>query len=285
MGNGFTFPLETLVFYSLIKAVGDLSGCVGVYSVYGDDLIYPRKIHNIVHHVMDSLGIQINLDKTFVDSHFRESCGGDYYHGADVRPVILPDVPGNALSRSQYRVWLFKVINLLMRRWSPYEIPATIRLLLIEAAMYGELYRIPMHYPDTAGIKVHHPSDDFLMPMLPWSKIAVGFADGSQKLSFRYFAQTSKKRFITYQEPYYWLALKRESDNDEDSFTLSHTRPPSTELPRTLEWLKVPIYRTVYYNGRRKERIIMRLRPYVAERNSVAYNQRTILVADWAQER
>lgn len=41
MGNGATFPVETLVFYVLLRALAELTGIRGEISVYGDDLIYP----------------------------------------------------------------------------------------------------------------------------------------------------------------------------------------------------------------------------------------------------
>lgn len=48
MGNGLTFPLQTLVFYSITRAIGNLCGSRGLISVYGDDLIYPRRVHRYV---------------------------------------------------------------------------------------------------------------------------------------------------------------------------------------------------------------------------------------------
>lgn len=93
MGNGFTFELETLIFRSLIEAVrivtndSNESMAPGVdYSVFGDDIICPTSVSNIVVSSLNFFGFTTNVDKTFLKGPFRESCGGDYYRGNDVRP-------------------------------------------------------------------------------------------------------------------------------------------------------------------------------------------------------
>jgi hypothetical protein len=66
MGIGYTFPLQTLLFYGLITAIGQLLHVSDLkVSVYGDDLIYPSKLHHYVTEVFDDLGIQLNPDKTY----------------------------------------------------------------------------------------------------------------------------------------------------------------------------------------------------------------------------
>lgn len=96
MGNGFTFPLMTLVFAALIKAVSIHHNipCVnGVdFGVYGDDLIVRSEIVNDVISCLTQSGYEINSDKSFVDGPFRESCGGDYYRGHDVRGIYIQKV-------------------------------------------------------------------------------------------------------------------------------------------------------------------------------------------------
>lgn len=89
MGNGFTFELESLVFYSLAKATADLLGLPGVVTVYGDDLIFPVTWREAIMDVFAHFGIQTNIDKSFHDGPFRESCGGDYYLGHTVTPLYL----------------------------------------------------------------------------------------------------------------------------------------------------------------------------------------------------
>lgn len=92
MGNGYTFELETLLFLTLCnvvrREVGDLPKCDfgDIVSVFGDDIIVPKHLGREVISVLRFCGFVVNEDKTFLDGPFRESCGGDYFHGIDVRP-------------------------------------------------------------------------------------------------------------------------------------------------------------------------------------------------------
>jgi len=82
MGNGFTFPLETLIFFSLVRATcGE-----GVVSVYGDDIICPAVDVDRVIRTLRLCGFTVNTAKSFWAGPFRESCGKDYYKGISVRP-------------------------------------------------------------------------------------------------------------------------------------------------------------------------------------------------------
>lgn len=92
MGNGFTFELETLIFLSLCYAVHVHSETfIGppLISVYGDDIIVERRISAQVIKLLQYIGFETNIDKTFIEGPFRESCGGDYWLGIDVRPIYL----------------------------------------------------------------------------------------------------------------------------------------------------------------------------------------------------
>lgn len=100
MGNGYTFELETLLFYTLVRVI---ESCEGVRedpqtpglatSVFGDDIIVPRSISKSVMAALSFFGFTTNEDKTFVDGPFRESCGGDYHRGRAVRGYYVPEEP------------------------------------------------------------------------------------------------------------------------------------------------------------------------------------------------
>jgi hypothetical protein len=94
MGNGFTFPLETLIFYALAYGVCVESG-VGTRDVscYGDDIIIPVEAFPLLQDVFTSCGFVMNVAKSFAQGPFRESCGADYYQGIDIRPVYQKDRP------------------------------------------------------------------------------------------------------------------------------------------------------------------------------------------------
>ncbi len=82
MGNGFTFELETLLFWALAKAC-----CKdGTTLVYGDDIIVSVEDAPEVIFLLEQCGFRVNRKKTFVEGPFRESCGGHYHRGFDVTP-------------------------------------------------------------------------------------------------------------------------------------------------------------------------------------------------------
>lgn len=212
MGNGFTFPLETLVFYSLIKAVGHLAKRSGVFSVYGDDLIYPRSIHSYVYKVFLNLNIRMNLEKTYAHFPFRESCGGDYYRGHDVRPFILPDSHAK-LSPARYCAFLYKCINGLLRRWDKVEIPLTIHFLLNEVVKArGQIHQVPTTFPEDSGVRVERPVSS---EMYPFEVVRRAYRkkSGCYVYFFTCLRRRPKHRFVVEEECYYWLKLSGKADS------------------------------------------------------------------------
>jgi len=89
MGNGYTFPLETLIFYALAKASAEDSCVDGAVSAYGDDIVVPTGAVAMLLETLKALGFTPNSSKSFWSSPFRESCGHDYYNGENIRPVFL----------------------------------------------------------------------------------------------------------------------------------------------------------------------------------------------------
>jgi hypothetical protein len=94
MGNGYTFVIESLVFasilYGVIKAQGDRwNENTSELAIYGDDIICPRKYANDLMFCLRRAGFVVNADKSFQQGFIRESCGGDYYKGMDIRPIYI----------------------------------------------------------------------------------------------------------------------------------------------------------------------------------------------------
>lgn len=83
MGNGFTFPLESLIFYALAYAVAGKRDV----SVYGDDIIVPSDKAQELVKLLQLCGFVINTGKSFIEGPFRESCGADYLKGINIRPI------------------------------------------------------------------------------------------------------------------------------------------------------------------------------------------------------
>lgn len=104
MGNGYTFELETLIFYVLARATG---ASKHLCSTFGDDIIIEREYAQQLMDLLERVGFSVNVDKSFVTGSFFESCGSDYFDGQAVRPFFLKSVKGlndlfllaNAISR------------------------------------------------------------------------------------------------------------------------------------------------------------------------------------------
>jgi hypothetical protein len=92
MGNGFTFPLQSLVFFALAKScveylhIDDLT-----VSVYGDDVIIPTSAFKLFSEASAFFGFRINEKKSHFCSTFRESCGAHFASGRDVKPFFLKE--------------------------------------------------------------------------------------------------------------------------------------------------------------------------------------------------
>lgn len=109
MGNGFTFELESLIFFSLVQSCCDHLGVVNYYSrVFGDDIICPVEVVPLLEEVLRYCGFTVNPKKSFSSGVFRESCGADFFDGTNVRPHFVREVPTDAKS-------LFNLANGIFR--------------------------------------------------------------------------------------------------------------------------------------------------------------------------
>jgi len=91
MGNGFTFELESLIFYAASLAVCELLNQPANVYVHGDDVIIPSSCFEMFSKFSEFLGFRVNYEKTHVSSPFRESCGEHFYLGSDCKPLYLKD--------------------------------------------------------------------------------------------------------------------------------------------------------------------------------------------------
>lgn len=90
MGNGFTFELETLIFWAICSSVIDLMAVRPddpICSVYGDDIIVNDLAYEPVCRALRAFGFTVNMAKSFSGGPFFESCGKHYFEGVDVTPV------------------------------------------------------------------------------------------------------------------------------------------------------------------------------------------------------
>lgn len=91
MGNGYTFELESLIFWALAQSSIEISGVSGRARIYGDDIILPTKSYRLLSDVFRFTGFLVNEEKTHTEGYFRESCGEHYFNGFCVTPVFQRD--------------------------------------------------------------------------------------------------------------------------------------------------------------------------------------------------
>jgi len=112
MGNGYTFELESMIFYALAQACCDTLGICNFYTrAYGDDIICPVEAVALLEEVLSYCGFRVNRQKSFSVGQFRESCGADFFDGTNVRPHFCKEVPtdvktlynlANGISRASF---------------------------------------------------------------------------------------------------------------------------------------------------------------------------------------
>lgn len=154
MGNGFTFPLQTIIFAAIVSSVYRFLGIPlkkrGMaaernFAVFGDDIICSKAAYRLVVRLLALCGFKVNEDKSFSQGLFYESCGGDYFDGHSVRPFYI--------KRLSTHEDLYKAINGL-NRWSAMtQVPLrhTVQVLL---ALCKVVHWVPWDMADDAGIHV-----------------------------------------------------------------------------------------------------------------------------------
>lgn len=75
MGNGFTFDLMSLILTALARSLDDKA------TVFGDDIIVHTNMANQVVEELQRADFVINVDKTNIDTGYRESCGAHFVDG------------------------------------------------------------------------------------------------------------------------------------------------------------------------------------------------------------
>lgn len=146
MGNATIFPIQTLFFLGIGLATlclrkplnqrpwRDMEGRI---RVFGDDIVISRECGKLLCDVLESYGLKVNQQKTFIDGPFKESCGKDYFAGLDVTPVYLKeplqkhrptslaaytDLHNNLLKRGLFTA-AREVASLLPSRLREYRVP------------------------------------------------------------------------------------------------------------------------------------------------------------------
>ena len=254
MGNAVTFPLETLVFsayahatltdktrkYSLFPEWKQLKQC----SVFGDDCIVPTSIAEEYISVMESVGFVVNKEKSYYGSErFRESCGGDYLAGYDVRPYTIR--APHSTKRSALEPWLYTVTNALLKKYMSYfgstsyvYDKALWRVIFALFRQYKiSIKLVPTFYPDDAGLKVGSDIHRFRnqYPM----KLSRIYRDKHGSLAFNFCRFSYNKRKVVNDLLNYCVHLKHACNGDVieewEEDILYHPTHPATLLREVMD--------------------------------------------------
>lgn len=150
MGNGFTFPLMTLIISALIYAYRRSKGGPSLFidwgdtCVFGDDVIVYTHEYLGVCEVLTSAGFVINTDKSYSDGPFRESCGGDFYLGGDVTPFYVKSLANPAE--------IYVAINQVLEWCSKTRVFLHDTLLCLKAMLGGKVFLVPEWYNPDQGV-------------------------------------------------------------------------------------------------------------------------------------
>lgn len=254
MGNATTFPLETLVFWTIGQALlsvrsGDRSTFIDpnydkrAISVFGDDCIVPTYLATDFMSVLTQVGFIVNTEKSFYseDEGFRESCGGDYYHGYDVRPFHLKAPSTN--NRSNLEPWLYIIGNRLIQKYMMYFGRLT---YLYEKELWKELVNlfydndlqikvVPSFMPDDSGFKIAFDLERFARhyPKAKFAKVSVSKHGTVQFPYCRFIYREKEERFEHLHCAYALRALSNRKDKNvltRDLFPV-----PTRSIPKE-EW-------------------------------------------------
>jgi len=176
MGNGFTFPLQTIIFASAVRAcyqvMGFPSHCPKTqFGVFGDDIVVRQETYDFVCRMLSKLGFEVNVAKSFNTGPFRESCGSDYFYGHNIRGVYV-----KTLETPQA---IYSVINRLMR-WSARTGIPLIRTIGYLKGLVRKVL-VPPSSPDDCGIHV------------PF-KLTRPSVDASYWFKYRYYKRVTRRQ-------------------------------------------------------------------------------------------
>ncbi|DAD50902.1 RNA-directed RNA polymerase [ssRNA phage SRR5467091_10] len=181
MGSALTFPIESMVFWTIV--VMAVSRFRGEYlpsketmnllregaSVYGDDIIVPREYTQSVIELLETFGLKVNLSKSFSDSHFRESCGAEFYDGRDISIVRARKGLPHHRQHVEEIVSLVAMRNLYADAYGPTRFVATLDDYI------ERLIPFPVGSPETPALVKcsrydHRSTEESLTSTYKWDK-------------------------------------------------------------------------------------------------------------------
>lgn len=227
MGNAYTFPLETLVFYALALAVtqrgnpktrlADSSILVkSRVSVFGDDVIIENLFAPAYIDLCKTVGLEVNASKSFFgDEFFRESCGVDVFDFRNVRPWYIRTPDRDTRTWRHVVCYFVGLFNGFLEKAKPvfgnyiYASKTVAAFASVFKMLGTQIPVVPSDFPATAGL---HLWNDPLMRRVLWetgvcfTRITVDFHG---TYAFRYFTKRYKDLpGLIFDDIRYWYLMK-----------------------------------------------------------------------------
>lgn len=211
MGCGYTFPLQTLVFATILRALAREAGLEQFVTVFGDDCIVDVELIPHVQAFADLVGWKLNLSKSHWEGGFRESCGEDSYHGVNCRPFFIKR-PSDVTNRDALSSWAIGCYNRAVQATGLYGYTPNCNDWLINflsSVCDRRANVVPFRFSEEAGVRALCPTDfagtPFVQPRVVTSSRP--YREHVQGFTFQYIG--SKKLTVGAEvEPYYLLKLE-----------------------------------------------------------------------------
>lgn len=165
MGNGFTFELETLIFYSLCYAASSVARVGGTVAAFGDDLIVPQESAPLVIETLVACGFTLNTSKSFTSGVFFESCGRHYFDGRLVTPPYQKSLVNSSAELIRFANRLVRWSIRVRGAWGRDRAVAAVRRSVIRHyretnGNHGPVPAIPFGTPGDGGFLYPHAHFD-----------------------------------------------------------------------------------------------------------------------------
>lgn len=190
MGNGFTFELQSLIYFGLAVACSELPlvQAVEKIGVFGDDVVIPDNSYDRFLECITFFGMEANMKKTFRTGPFRESCGAHWYNGRCVAPFFVRE----PFTKDDPRP-ILKFVNEL-KEWYYGDNceegnPAIDALITTCIQFIGKQYRnvVPKYMGLTSGLHFNHPLAKPIRKRMRWSQL---------RLRFKCIVEVSERRVL-----------------------------------------------------------------------------------------